>query len=188
MASLIDPDVPQSPHAYTADLRANFAAAKNEIEELQAAVDALGPGGPLDFLPLTGGTLTGPLHLPNGAANAMALQFGAEDGTGFWRAPGNIIGLAVAGSFVVAFSPALAQFYFPVNMLTNRIQQLGDATGAADALNMRTGDARYAPVAMVQQVAELRREVDRLRQLLQRREVTPPAGVGMRTEILAPPT
>lgn len=47
MTSQIDPTVPTTTHAFTADMRANFAAAKAEIEALQAAygsmqVDSLG--------------------------------------------------------------------------------------------------------------------------------------------------
>jgi hypothetical protein len=139
MASNIDPTKPAGPIAYTADVRDNFAAAADEITALQAA-------GP--FLPIDGSVpMTGPLQLPSGSATAPALQLGDADGTGFWRAPGNVVGLGVAGSFIAAFAPGLAQFYQPVNMLTNRIQQLGDATAATDALNMRTADARYLPVS-----------------------------------------
>jgi hypothetical protein len=186
MASLIDPDVPQSPHAYTADLRANFAAAKNEIEELQAAVDALGPGGPLDFLPLTGGTLSGPLILPLGTVANPALEFG-DNQTGFFM-QGNQLLLRVAGRIAWLWSSDGPVVLMPFDVGDQRILNVAAAVDGADALNRNVGDARYAPIGITQQVAELRREVDRLRQLLQRREVTPPAGVGMRTEILAPPT
>jgi hypothetical protein len=107
--------------------------------------------------------VAGSLSLPNGSSLAPALQIGAADGTGFWRAPGNIVGLVVSGAFVAAFAPALAQFYQPLNMLTNRIQQLGDATTATDALNMRTADARYAPITLADEVAALRAELTTLR-------------------------
>jgi hypothetical protein len=92
---------------------------------------------------------TGTLSLINGSSLAPALQLGTADGTGFWRAPSNIVALGVAGSFIGAFSPALSQFYTPLSLLTNKIQQLGDATAATDALNMRTADARYAPFSAV---------------------------------------
>jgi len=45
MASNIDPTKPAEPVAYTADVRANFAAAKAEIEELQAVGPSGGGGG-----------------------------------------------------------------------------------------------------------------------------------------------
>lgn len=105
----------------------------------------------------------GTLSLPMGSAPAPALQLGDADGTGFWRAPGNAVGLGVAGSFIAAFAPGLAQFYQPLNMLTNRIQQLGDATGATDALNLRTADARYAPITLADDIAALRAELLTLR-------------------------
>jgi hypothetical protein len=187
MVSLINPDVPQSPNAYTADLRANAAAAKSEIEDLQAAVDALGPGGPLDFLPLTGGTLSGPLVLPLGSAGSPALEFGSP-ATGFFiqgGAGGNLY-LRVNGTVAWVWGASGPIVLQPFDLDSQRIINLGPATAGTDALNRNVADARYAPVDIAQQVAELRREVDRLRQLLQRREV--PVGVGMRTEILAPPT
>jgi hypothetical protein len=141
MASNIDPTKPAGPIAYTADVRDNFATAAGEITLLQAAVDALQAAGP--FLPIDGGTLLGPLQLPVGLANAPALQFGDADGTGFWRSPGNLLALNIAGTLALAFGATLSQFYTPVSLLTNKIQQLGDATTATDALNMRTADARY---------------------------------------------
>jgi len=52
MTSAIDPSKPSGPMAYTADVRANFQAAHDEITALQAG----GEGG--DYLPLTGGTIT----------------------------------------------------------------------------------------------------------------------------------
>ena len=45
MTSAIDPTKPTSPAAYTADVRANFAAAKSEIEALQASGGGGGGGG-----------------------------------------------------------------------------------------------------------------------------------------------
>lgn len=48
MSSNIDPTKPTSGIAFTADVRANFQAAKNEIEAMQV-VDSSG-----DFLGLTG--------------------------------------------------------------------------------------------------------------------------------------
>lgn len=67
MASLIDPTKPTSPKAYTADVRANFAAAKQEIEALQALV---GAGGAV-YLPLSGGTMSGPLTLSGNPTQAL---------------------------------------------------------------------------------------------------------------------
>jgi hypothetical protein len=94
----------------------------------------------------TGDTMTGPLQVPVGTTIAPGLGLGAADGTGISRSA-NAVVISAQGTLIGAFiagSPAAAQFYTPIFMLNNRIQQLGDATAAADALNMRTGDARYA--------------------------------------------
>jgi hypothetical protein len=71
MVSQIDATKPSAPIAYTADMRANFAAAKNEISLLQTKTT----GGP--WLPLGGGELSGPLILFEDAAlpsEAVTLQ------------------------------------------------------------------------------------------------------------------
>lgn len=95
-----------------------------------------------NYLPLSGGQLSGMLVAALGSAAQPSLQLGSPDGTGFWRS-GNFVVLNLQGQFAAAFTPGLTQFYSPVNMLNNKITQLGDATAAGDALNMRTADARY---------------------------------------------
>lgn len=96
-----------------------------------------------NYLPLSGGQLSGALVVPNGAQLAPSLAIGAaDDGTGFWRT-GNFIVLSLQGQLSAAFTSTLSQFYAPINMLNNKIQTLADATAATDALNLRTGDARY---------------------------------------------
>jgi hypothetical protein len=55
----------------------------------------------------------------------------------------------VQGSALLAMFASGAQFYLPLNMLNNRITTIADATAAQDALNLRTGDARYVPLAGV---------------------------------------
>jgi hypothetical protein len=57
MTSQIDPTKPTSTYAYTADVRSNFAIAASEISALQDAISS----GP--FLPLAGGSMTGPLEV-----------------------------------------------------------------------------------------------------------------------------
>jgi len=66
MTSNIDATKPASPNAYTADMRANFQAAADEISALQAAMDA-----PAPWLPLDGGTMVGPLTLAGDPVNAL---------------------------------------------------------------------------------------------------------------------
>jgi len=97
----------------------------------------------------TGDTMSGPLNVPDGTVTVPGLGLGAADGTGLSRSLSAIL-LCVQGAPLVAFSagaiPAV-QFYQPLFVLNNRIQQIGDATAAGDALNLRTGDARYLQLA-----------------------------------------
>jgi hypothetical protein len=70
--SQIDPTIPPEGQPTTADVRANFATAAQEITDLQAAAE----GAP--FLPLAGGQLGGPLILyndPGSAREAATKQF-----------------------------------------------------------------------------------------------------------------
>jgi hypothetical protein len=97
MVSAIDATKPTATHAYTADVRANFAAAKSEIEALQQSTT----GGP--FLPIAGVTpMTGPLllaadpTLPLGALTKQYIdRFGGfvdvlADPLGAWNQPGAV--------------------------------------------------------------------------------------------------
>jgi hypothetical protein len=95
-------------------------------------------------LSLGGGELSGPLNLPNGSAANPSLQLGAADGTGLSRA-GNAIVMSVGGSTIFGTFAGSAQFYGQLSMLNNRLTQVANPTAAGDALNLRTGDERYAP-------------------------------------------
>ena len=66
----INVDVPSSPSANTADIRANWAVIERRLEALE--------GGPadVDYLPLTGGELSGPLLVSAGTIGSPGLQFG----------------------------------------------------------------------------------------------------------------
>jgi hypothetical protein len=99
-------------------------------------------------LPITGGTLSGPLVVPNGTIAAPGLQLGAADGTGISRAA-NALVFSVQGSTIFGTFAGAAQFYGPLAMLGNKITQLADATAATDALNMRVADGRYATPANI---------------------------------------
>jgi hypothetical protein len=93
-------------------------------------------------LPLIGGTLTGPLQVPNGTLAIPSLQIGAADGTGFNRSA-NTLSVSIQGTLSASFFAGSMQTYGQLYMLGNKIVQVADATAAADALNLRTGDARY---------------------------------------------
>src|SRR5262245_40391839 len=88
MTSAIDPTKPTSGAALTADVRANFLAAKNEIEALQGGsnfVDA--PADSVSYarrngawnpvLPTSGGTVTGALTIGATANNTLTITPGA---------------------------------------------------------------------------------------------------------------
>jgi hypothetical protein len=47
---------------------------------------------------------------------------------------------------VMQIQPAIAAFFVPVNFTNKPLNSVGDPVLADDALNLRTGDARYAPI------------------------------------------
>ena len=116
----------------------NFNA--DTLDSIVYGIDTKTTNAP--FLPIAGGTLTGNLGVPNGTSVAPSVALGAADGTGLSRSA-NFALITAQASFVCAFGAAASQFYTPLSLLNNKITQLGDATAAADALNLRTGDARY---------------------------------------------
>jgi Pectate lyase superfamily protein len=110
-------------------------------------IDALFPGGVGNtYLRLTGGELTGSLLVPYGGTVTPSLAFGVWDATGLFRSGAAIV-TAVQGQVAFAVFSGGTQFYGPQNLLDNRITTLGDATAATDAMNLRTGDARYLGLA-----------------------------------------
>jgi len=96
MASAIDPTKPTTGNAFTPDVRQNFAHAKAEIEALQGST-ASGP-----FLPLAGGTLTGPLFLagdptaPLGAATKQYADKMLPLAGGALTGPTSVVNLSTA--------------------------------------------------------------------------------------------
>jgi hypothetical protein len=185
MVSEIDASVPRSPMAYTADMRANFQAAKDEIEELQAL---LGAGGTdIDFLPLTGGSLSGPLILPLGTATTPALEFGSDQ-TGFYVQGDRII-LRVTGSIAMLWDRDGPLFIKPLDASGNRISNVAPATAGTDAMNRDAGDLRYAPISLADEVAALSNRIASLERQLNAALLDRTHGEvarGMRTELLTP--
>jgi hypothetical protein len=183
MVSKIDPTVPSSPTAYTADMRANFAAAKTEIEDLQ---DLIGDGGTFDFLPLTGGTLAGPLVLPLGTATTPALEFGSDQ-TGFYVQGDRVI-LRVTGSVAMLWDRDGPLFIKPLDASGNRVLNVGPATAGTDALNRNVGDARYAPILAAAHVKRLEERIAHLERLVTTLSASPrfELGAAMPTELARP--
>jgi hypothetical protein len=177
----INVDVPVSPTAYTADIRDNWSAIVDVLQDHEQRITG---GVSPDFLPLTGGSLSGPLQLPNGGLLQPALTFGMIDGTGFYRV-GGTVGLALQGNQTWLFNPGITFCRVDLDLGGHYLNNVADALNTTDALNRRTGDARYAPVALVQEVAQLRAEVASLRRLVPRD--TGQLARGMRTDVLAPP-
>lgn len=99
---------------------------------------------------LEGGVVTGYLQVPPGATTNPSMQVGAG-GTGLsGAANGSLLALSVQGTLRAAYfaiGSSAAQFYGDVSLLNNRITQVADPTAGADALNLRTADARYAATA-----------------------------------------
>jgi hypothetical protein len=99
-----------------------------------------------DYLSKGGGQMSGPLITRDGgSATNPGLAIG-ENSTGFWRTSGNLLVTSVAGVVVAQIQPAVAAFFVPVNFTDKPLNAVGDPVINTDALNLRTGDARYAPV------------------------------------------
>jgi hypothetical protein len=183
MASNVNPAVPGAGAAYTADMRANFAIIKIELEDLQFTVAQLDAGRDIAHLPLTGGALRGVLELPPGNQLNPGLAFGEQADTGFYRG-GQTIGLTLQGTPVWLFNPSVTFCRTELDLSGHPIGSVGDAVNATDALNVRTGDRRYA---QIDQVDELNRRLAELeRRLLARPDLRLPSAA-MQTALLVPP-
>jgi hypothetical protein len=106
------------------------------------------------YLQQAGGTLTGPLLVPNGALAAPSLAIGIPT-TGLFGAAGAIV-VDIAGVVIWQWTSATAMSNVPLQMLNNRISGLAAPLAAGDAatrqyvddaiaplLTQATGDARY---------------------------------------------
>jgi hypothetical protein len=180
MVSEIDPTVPRSPVSYASDQRKNWQAAKDEIEALQAGQGS----GPLPYLPLIGGTLTGPLIVPLGSSGNPALEFGSN-ATGFY-VEGDHVVLKVEGAISFMWNASGPLVSTPLNMNTYRITGVANAIAPTDALNQRAGDARYAPLAATHEVQRLEARIRHLEGLVDSLLASPrfEVGRGMPTTVV----
>jgi hypothetical protein len=99
------------------------------------------------YLPRSGGTLTGTLTtVPGTGQNALGLGVG-DGNTGFYRnGPGvgaDLMLLVVGYPLLMLTAARDVLVNGSLSMALNRITSVGDATADTDALNGRTGDARY---------------------------------------------
>jgi hypothetical protein len=98
-----------------------------------------------NYLDKAGGQMTGPLITRDGgSATNPGLAVG-DNSTGFYRS-GNLLITTVSGVIVMQIQPTLTAFFISVNFTGKPLNAVGDPVLADDALNLRTGDARYAPI------------------------------------------
>jgi hypothetical protein len=105
------------------------------------------------YLQQAGGTLTGPLLLPNGALNAPALQIGAPT-TGLFGAAGAVV-VDINGVVMWQWTPTTAMSSVPLSMVNNRITSLLGPAAATDAVNRQYVDDAVAPL-LTQAAADAR--------------------------------
>lgn len=141
MSSAIDPTQPPEGEATTAAVRANFDAAKTEIEALQAAIAIIQPGGTLPMIALT--TATAPLSRIVNAASHVYQRF-----------PGALYAIdgAADDAFVAEYPTLAAVLGSPVLLSSTNIntpyhcnigivgtKRLGIFTGTVSDTNVNAG-------------------------------------------------
>jgi hypothetical protein len=99
-----------------------------------------------NYLSRDGGQMTGTLITRDGgSATNPGIAIG-ENSTGFYRTGGNLLVTTVSGVIVMQLQAAIAAIFIQLDLTNKKITTLADATAPQDALNLRTADARYAPV------------------------------------------
>lgn len=101
------------------------------------------------YFPKTGGNITGNTFFFNGGG-ATNVGFGFDNANGFYRI-GNTFSFAIGGEmyYQVLTSPQEIMIVKTLNLATlAKISNLADATVAGDAMNMRSGDARYLQLSV----------------------------------------
>ena len=102
-----------------------------------------------NYLDKSGGQMTGPLITRDGGSLTNPGLAIGDNSTGFYRTGGNLLVTTVSGVGVMQIHPALAAFFVPVNFTGKPLASVGDPVLVDDALNLRTGDRRYAPIDTV---------------------------------------
>lgn len=97
------------------------------------------------YLPLAGGTMTGPMVTPNGTAAAPVVAIGSAN-TGLYRS-GTAVLVSIGGAGVWTFDATGATAAQPLNMSGQKVTNLAAATASGDALNLGTADGRYLQLA-----------------------------------------
>jgi hypothetical protein len=97
------------------------------------------------YLSRAGGQMTGPLiSMAGGGPTNPGIALG-DNSTGFYRS-GNLLVTTVSGQIVMQIQPTITAFFISVNLTGKPLNAVGDPVLPDDALNLRTGDARYAPI------------------------------------------
>ena len=97
-----------------------------------------------NYLPLAGGTMTGPLQVPQGSAAAPSVQLGGVNNGIYAPANGNV-GISAAGTSVFSTSSITARFNIPLQLQADPTANLGAATKQyVDAVTVRLGN--YLPL------------------------------------------
>jgi hypothetical protein len=94
------------------------------------------------YLARAGGQMTGPLIVATGTGVTNPGLAIGDNSTGFYRT-GNVVIPVVSGQLVMQWFFDSIMLAVPLNAGAQRIYNVQDAAAAQDALNLRTGDARY---------------------------------------------
>lgn len=86
------------------------------------------------FLALTGGSLSGPLQLPDGSVSAPSLAFAADTNTGLYRIGADNLGITIGGTKRLDFSTTAITAALPLAMGSSKITGLAAGTASGDAI------------------------------------------------------
>jgi len=101
-----------------------------------------------DYLSKSGGQMSGPLVTRDGgSATNPGIAIG-DNSTGFYRTSGNLLVTSVSGVIVMQLQATIAAFFISCNFTGKPLNAVGDPVLPDDALNLRTGDARYISAGM----------------------------------------